>query len=348
VSYQREFGVRLNIALVGAGSHAYRNLLPAMHFLPVRVVAICDRDRSLAVSTAEQYGANPYTSTAELYRDETLDAVFLCVSPDAHPELACEAFEAGLHVFMEKPPAPRAAGVDEMLRRRRDRVAVVGFKKAFMPATEKAIELFSDGEYGPVRGIAGIYPVAIPADGERVLREGTMTDWLANGCHPLSFFTAVAGPASAITVHPDDQERGACVLEFAGGTIGSLYLAQEVRGWPLELYTVFGDGAHLLIENCTTVKLQRSLPSFQYGRTTSFTSPGVDEGAVLWQPQNALSTLENMALFTQGIYAEMHYFCECVLNGREAARGSLEFARHVMALYEAALVSHGERVTIDA
>src|SRR5215831_16724307 len=115
MTYQREVSVRLNIALVGAGSHAYRNLLPAMTFLPVRVVAICDREASLARTTAEQYGARAYTETADLYRNEALDAVFLSVSPQLHPELACEAFEAGAHVFMEKPPATRVAGVEEML-----------------------------------------------------------------------------------------------------------------------------------------------------------------------------------------------------------------------------------------
>jgi predicted dehydrogenase len=234
-----------------------------------------------------------------------------------------------------------------MLRQRGDRVAVVGFKKAFMPATQKAIELISEGEYGPVVGIAGIYPVTIPRDGERVLREETGTKWLADGCHPLSFFTAVGGPVAALTVHPDRHERGACVLEFATGAIGSLHLAQEMRGWPLEFYTVFGEGAHLLVDNCTSVRLQRSIPSFQYGRTTSFVEPGVDEGAIVWQPQNALSTLENMALFTQGIYAELRYFCDCVLEGRPATRGSLEFALHVMALYEGALLSNGERVVIQ-
>ena len=55
-----------------------------------------------------------------------------------------------------------------------------------------------------------------------------------------------------------------------------------------------------------------------------------------------------MALFTQGIYAEMRYFCDCVLEGHAATQGSLEFALHLMSLYEAALVSDGERVTIDA
>lgn len=345
--YQREFSVRLNIALVGAGSHAYRNLLPAMNFLPVRVVAICDRDAALARHTADQYGARAYTDTTALYRNEELDAVFLSVSPQLHPELACEAFDAGLHVFMEKPPATRVAGVEEMLQRRKDRVVVVGFKKAFMPATEKAIELTSDGKHGSVLGMVGIYPVAIPEDGERALREEeTVTDWLANGCHPLAFLVAVGGPVAALTMHRDSHGRGVCILEFANGTIGTLHLAHELAGWPLELYVVSVENAQLIVENCTTVKLLRSSPSFEYGQTTSFISPGVDEGMVVWQPQNALSTLENMALFTQGIYAEMRYFCDCVLEGVEPKRGSLEFALHLMTLYEAALLSNGERVVI--
>lgn len=347
MTYQREFPIRLNVALVGVGSHAYRNLLPAMSFLPVRVAAICDIDRSLAVSTAEQYGALPYTTTQDLYSNESLDAVFLSVSPRLHPDLACEAFEAGVHVFMEKPPAMRASGVEEMLNRRGDRVAVVGFKKAFMPATEKAVELFCDGgAYGPVQSIAGIYPVTIPLDGEQVLREGTSTDWLADGCHPLSFLTTVGGVVSALTVHRDRQERGVCVLEFENGAIGTLHLAQDPPAHPLEAYTVFGPTAYLKVENCTTVILQRGAAGFEYGRTTSFIQPGLDGGALVWQPQNVLSTLENMALFTQGIYAELRYFCDCVLDRRAATRGSLEFALDLMRLYEAALLSHGDRVVI--
>jgi predicted dehydrogenase len=347
VTYQREFPVRLNVALVGAGSHAYRNLLPAMSFLPVRVAAICDIDREVSARTAEQYGARPYVSTKDLYNNETLDAVFLSVAPQLHPELACEAFAAGLHVFMEKPPAARASGVVEMLEHRGDRVAVVGFKKAFMPATEKAVELFAEGgPYGPLQSIVGIYPVSIPRDGERALKSGTDTDWLANGCHPLSFLTTVGGRVAALTVHPDRHERGVCVLEFETGAVGTLHMAQETPGHPLEVYTVFGDGAYLKVENCTTVTLQRSATGFQYGRTTSFVPAGTEGSALTWEPQNVLSTPENASLFTQGIYGEMRYFCDCVLETRPATKGSLEFALDLMMLYEAALLSRRDRIVI--
>ena len=93
--YQREFESRLNVAIVGVGSHAYRNILPAMTFLPVSLQAVCDIDSERVQSTASQYGVTAcYTNAEEMYRNEDLDAVFLCVSPQLHPQLACQAFDA--------------------------------------------------------------------------------------------------------------------------------------------------------------------------------------------------------------------------------------------------------------
>ena len=65
--------------MVGVGSHAYRNILPTMNFLPVSLQAVCDIDPARAEPTAAKFGANCYADTAELYRNEELDAVFFCV-----------------------------------------------------------------------------------------------------------------------------------------------------------------------------------------------------------------------------------------------------------------------------
>lgn len=167
MSYQREFKQRLKVGIVGVGSHAYRNLLPTMTYLPVSLQAVCDVNESLAELTAAQYGAKRhYKNAAEMYRNEKLDAVFLCVSPVFHPTLACEALDAGLHVWMEKPPARRVSEVEDMMRHRKDRTVVVGFKKAFMPSTQKAIEIFSQDQFKPLRSILAEYPMTIPENGE--------------------------------------------------------------------------------------------------------------------------------------------------------------------------------------
>ena len=84
MSYQREFSHRLRAGLVGIGSHAYRNILPVMNFLPVQLVAVCNRSNiELAQLTAAQYGCKSYQKPEEMYEKENLDCVFICVSPEA-------------------------------------------------------------------------------------------------------------------------------------------------------------------------------------------------------------------------------------------------------------------------
>lgn len=346
MSYQRDFPKRLRIGVVGVGSHAYRNILPALHYLPVQLVAFCDANLELARRTAPEFGVTGcYASLTEMIAHEKLDAVLLCVGEKHHPKLACEAFDAGLHVWMEKPAALRATEVEEMIRRRGDRVAVVGIKKAFMPATDKAVELFSEGKYGPIRTILALYPITIPADGAKILAGGASNNWL-NCCHPLGFMLAVGGTVAAVTTHRGKRGGGVVVLEYASGALGTLHIAEGgAMSQPLESYTVIGQGAHLTVDNVNRIVLQRGIP-FAYGKTTNFAPPGEDTGAVVWEPQQTLGTLENKTDFTHGMVAELMHFCESVLTGTPARRGTLEFALHQMKVYEAALLSEETRVLV--
>ena len=190
MSYQRDFENRLDVAVVGVGSHGYRNVLPTLTFLPIQLKAICDINIDRARITAQQYGAKHcYTDMSEMFRNEKLDAIFLCVPPRLHPKLTCEALDAGVHVWLEKPPGMFASEVEEMIRHRNDRVVVVGFKKAFMPATQKIIEIFDTENYGPLRTLLGIYPMTIPRDGERILHKGEHTNLASK--RSTSFITVI-------------------------------------------------------------------------------------------------------------------------------------------------------------
>ena len=347
MSYQREFERKLNVGIVGVGSHAYRNILPTMTFLPVSLRAICDVNPERAKTTATQYGASAaYTSSGDMYKNEELDAVFLCVSAELHPELTCEALDYGLHVWLEKPPAMRTSEVEEMIRHRDDRVVVVGFKKAFMPSIDKIIEIFSIEDYGPLNTILAVYPMSVPTDGKAVLEERKRTGWLANGCHPLSAMMAVGGTVSKVTVHRGEKDGGACLLEFENGIFGNFHLAAGGnRTQPLERYLFFGNNCHAMVDNSLQVTFQRGIRS-TYGKSVTYAPEGLDTGALVWEPQNGWATLENKALFTQGIYAEMMYFCDRILAGKPADRGTLEFTLNLMKVYEAALLSNGDTVKI--
>ncbi|MFJ3633118.1 Gfo/Idh/MocA family oxidoreductase [Streptomyces sp. NPDC090112] len=337
MSYQREFGRRLRVGLVGLGGHGYRTLLPALNNLPVSLDAVCDLDAGLAVQTARQYGAAPYTRQCDMLAGQELDAVLLAAPPREHPALAVEALDRGLHVWMEKPPAVRAADLDPVIAARGDRVVVVGLKKVFMPAARKALELLTLPGTGPLTGLYARYALSVPETGGALPARRDSSHWLAEGCHPLSLLLAAGGPVKAVDVHRGELGDCVCVLRFAGGALGVLQMSENLSmSQPFEQYAFVAEHGTVEILNGSRVTFQRGIP-YEYGRTTDFAPGGTDGGLVTWEPQHSRASLENRSDFVQGIHAELDHFCRSVLEGRPATVGTLEFAREVMEVYEAVL-----------
>lgn len=344
MSYQREFDRRLRLGVIGVGSHSYRNILPCLHYLPVELVALCDRDPEALAGAAAEYGVTAtYADSAAMYAGERLDAVILCVGPRQHPELACEALAAGVHVWMEKPAAMALAGIEAVRTARgSDQIVMVGFKKAFMPAITKTRELLAEQASGPLRTVLAEYPMDLPEDGAGVLERGDNHNWFNNGCHPLSAMLAIGGPVQSVTAHRGAHGGGVVLLEYVSGALGSFHLAAGMAG-PRERYVAYADGAHVEIENGGRVTWHRGTP-MRYGRSTSFAPAGVDHGSVVWEPQNHLGTLENKSLFVQGFYQELMAFCAACLDGGPSDLGGLDFTYELTRVSEAALRSAGRRI----
>ncbi|WP_401000733.1 Gfo/Idh/MocA family protein [Agromyces sp. GXQ0307] len=347
MTYQRDFDRRVRLGVVGVGSHSYRNLLPTLTYLPADLVAIADLDRELGDATARQYGLQrSYRSAAEMYAAEELDAVLLCVSPQLHPQLAREAFAAGLHVWLEKPVGTSVADVDSMIAAQGDRIAVVGYKKVFMPAATKARELLALDEFGPLHTMSGIYPMNIPRGDDESIARGGKNRWLIDGCHPTALLLSLAGPAAQVAVHRADDDSGVLVIRHESGTVTSLHLADSAPAFqPVERYFMVGQGRSVEIRNSRSITYQRGIP-FSYATGTTFAPEGLDSGGITWEAQDGMNTLENKAVFTQGMYGELKYFLDCVLAGRPAEVSGLAFARQVMQVFEAAVRSDGDLVDI--
>ena len=344
MSYQREFDRRIRVGVVGIGSHSYRNILPVLHFLPVVLAAVCNHSAAeTAERTAREYGCRAYQDPGLMYEKESLDAVLFAVSAAQHPRLVAQALRAGLHCWTEKPLAMTSGEVLELMDAAGDRVVMVGYKKAFMPAVRKAIEIVNSPRYGGLESMLAVYPLKMPADGRAALENREKTDWLNNGCHPLSVLLAVGGKAERVISLCNEKGAGANLIFFRNGTVGNLHLASGPQ--PLEDYHFYAPKWHLQIDNTSRVILERGIPSV-YGRTTSFVPEGDDTGAIVWQAQNCKATLENMSWFIQGTYDELMAFCNCVMDGVKPTVGSLEFALELTRVYEALLLSGGKPVDI--
>lgn len=340
MTLQRDHARRLRVGVVGAGGHTYRLLLPMLTFLPVELVAICDPQVALVEATARQYGVRAYASTETMYRSEQLDAVLIAVSAALHPRLCIEALEAGLHVWCEKPIAFRAAEVDRMIAARGDRTVMVGYKKAFMPAIRRVRDILEREASGELLSVLGEYPMTVPPDGAQVLAERRFTPWLSNGCHPLSAMVAIGGQVDAVTTHLGPGGAGCVVMEYSGGAIGNLHLCDGMRGVH-ERYDIFARDAHVTVENNLTVTWHRGGSPRSAGDFVPEELEGT--GSVSWSIDNAFARTQSRLEMTQGFHGELMHFCEQALAGRPATDGTLEFARHVSAIYEAALLSSGTR-----
>lgn len=350
-----EDGRRLRVAIVGCGSHAYRSVLPCFDYLAAECVAFCDADVGRARKYAAHFGAptkdSAFDSLQELIKARVADAVILCVGPKQHPDLACQALEAGLHVWMEKPPAEDVAGVTRMIAARdaNNRFVAVGFKKAFMPAARKMRETLNSGDFGKLRTIAARFPLGIPCDGAEVLAEKRNNNWLGNGVHPLSFLIHFAGRAESVTTHLSPLGGGFVVIQFESGVTACLHDAHgQSSSGALERYELVCEHGHMVCDNNVKLTLHRPGAPFDYGRGFDFTAGTNETAAITYELQHTLSTLYNKAIFVQGFVQELDHFVSACLNAIPPTVGTLEEARYVMECYEAALLSQGQSVRIAA
>ncbi len=345
MQYQREFERRIRTAVIGIGSHTYRNLLPALNYLPVELAAVVNHsNEEEGRRTAAQYGCAYYKDREKMYEEIHPEAVIICTGPKSHPALVLDAFSHGCDVFFEKPAALNQEDILKMIDAQGDRICINGLKKVYQPCTTKALEIMADEKYGKPLSIMGNYPIKLPKDPIAAYQQGIETDLHKNGCHPLSFMTAVAGPAEAVTLH-QIGESGSLVIEYKNGILGTLLLSSGPQ--PNENYALYGSSWTYKVENGVEIRFNRGMP-FEYGRTESFIPDAMDTyGTVLWEPQFCKTTLENKSLFIQGVYQELLAFYNAVLDREQPYKCSLPFVLEVQKIIDAALLSCGQRVVIE-
>lgn len=106
----------VGIALVGAGNIAQNVHLPILSKMRnVRVVALCDKNKSRAKILAEKYGIPHVCKTVEeVLALDDVDAVDICAATEAHYDTAMACIEDHKPVLIEKPIAPTAQQAREI------------------------------------------------------------------------------------------------------------------------------------------------------------------------------------------------------------------------------------------
>jgi len=147
---------RLRVGQVGLGYWG-RNL--ARIFDDVADLTwLCDTSEALREEFAQRFPNARVTGDFEdMLSAGDLDAVVIATPVPTHFPLARQALSAGLHVFVEKPPAMRVVEMEELigLAEARGLVLMPGHLLLYHPAVQKLKELVDSGELGDVLVVYG-------------------------------------------------------------------------------------------------------------------------------------------------------------------------------------------------
>ena len=351
---------QIRAGFVGCGSHAFRNLYPALQFVPIDLVAVCDFDGDRARAFARQFGATAsYTDHREMLEAEQLEAVFLCTGYDelgrpTYPDLARDALHAGCHVWMEKPPAASCAAIEAMQQAANEaqRQVMVGLKKMFFPANEKAHALMSQESFGSPHLLTQQYPQYVPRQDEfDAFRAGqsvpSVTGFLDHLCHPASLLIFLLGMPQSLVFQRSIGGGGLATFSFESGAVASIVLSQGagIANGMEHTMIVSDRGQRITVENNLRVTLHR-MPPLSYGNTPDYFEGDAGNASLTWEPEFSLGQLYNKGLFLLGYYNEIAEFASAIREERTLNKGHLIHARQVTRIFEAFFEGPGASIDL--
>lgn len=244
-----------------------------------------------------------YKTLRECLRHEQINAVHICVHTDLHYEMATEAIQCGLHVFLEKPMTLRREEGKLMIAfARQQRVKLmVGHVLRFMPAYQKLKEWTDTKAFGALRFISMTRFSGLPSWGQWKEKQdkfgssgGALFDLVI---HDIDFLNYILGCPDKIesVVNPGSLSMHDYIVAFwhyknveakiEGGNIFN-------SSFP------FQAGFMARFENASIAYTSLSPTSIQVCTDNDL------KNVVVGDPND-------------GFYNEVNYFADCIENGKD-------------------------------
>ena len=144
-------GRKIRIGMIGVGQIGKIHLDNYQKVPGAEIVAVADTDKAEAQRVAEHYKCESFYDNAEdlLARDD-IDAVDVCLHNNYHLPYTLAAFEAGKHVYCEKPIAGSFIDAQKMLdaAKKYDKKLSIQLMTLFSTETKAAMALIEEGRLG--------------------------------------------------------------------------------------------------------------------------------------------------------------------------------------------------------
>lgn len=350
----------VRLAILGCGSHVYRNILPAIRFIPRAVLTcVCDKNEDKSKLFARYHGIGAwYTSVEDLLEvfpekfDALLAVVGFCPTTGRplYPDIIPAFLEKGVPVWLEKPPASSADELQILV----DSAVTgktffqTGFKMMFAPSIQKVKQLLEMPQFGATQSFDISYAVTYPDD-MRNLTDVNARRFLDDIVHVLSQIQYLFGSPEKITTYKSQHHDATAILEYASGAVGSIRILGGISiTGPAEYLRIVGtgkqkDNGHLIeVHHAEKIVMHEPGNPGSYGRDVSYIRAD-DTHSHVWNP-DLRKPLGALSLHSHSLYGyinELAYFTDNVFSGRSSTIAGIEDSMSIMHMYDSFAVRTG-------
>lgn len=218
--------VSINVGLAGTGRAARKHTKALSRVEQARVVACMDADPDSAAEAAVRFpGAGAYSNLQDMLAEHELDAVFVCVRPDAHGELELALIEEGIPFLVENPLGDDAETPERILEALQEAElwAAAGYRLRYGDTVARARQHLEEHPALLARGCWIGSPSGTPNTGEKQSCRGSI---LEQSSHLIDLARCLFGEVKSVFCAGRTQpgrEHGAtisaCTLTFESGLV---------------------------------------------------------------------------------------------------------------------------------
>ena len=263
----------VKVGVIGCGAISGNYLHFSRQLKNIEVTACADLDMERAKAKAKEFAVPRACSVKELLADDEIEIVVNLTIPAAHYSVAMAALKAGKSVYNEKPlAATRAQGKKLIDLARRKKLLVGAAPDTFMgDGIQTCRKLIDDGAIGRPIGVSAFFLTSgrenWHLDPEFFFKKGggpvfdmgpyylTVLVNLLGPVKSVGAFTKITFPTRTIGSKPkrgqvitvDTPTHVAAIVNFAGGTVGTMHMSFDVHGGDIPFIEIYGSEGTLSV-----------------------------------------------------------------------------------------------------
>jgi polar amino acid transport system substrate-binding protein len=259
-----------HVSFIGAGSFAQSYLIPNIEPAGGTLQAVATGRGINAEHVASKFGfLKSESDPTVIFKDESCNTIFIATRHNTHAEYVVDALRNDKNVFVEKPLALNAEGLEVVrdVYTKANQLLMVGFNRRFSRAAQEVNKLFNSYD-GPLAFNFRVNAGVLPADhwaindeigGGRIIGEVChfidLMQYFSDSLVKSVYAQSLPGTSDVNT----NADNVIITLTFADGSVGNItYLANGDKALPKEHLEVFGGGNSAVIHDFNSVSLYQN------------------------------------------------------------------------------------------